>query len=183
MDIAIYTISQVEKMEGHVEIVNGEMVIQNKTTISHNRAVSIISTALNNYISANNGKCEVFTENVALYINELLDDDKNFFLPDVMIVCDPEKIDNKGVHTTPLFVAEITSESTRINDYNIKLDIYKKIGVREYWIVDLQRKVVYKYVPASDGSDGYIPETYFYPHNIEVSVYPNLSIDLSKVMI
>ncbi|MCM1171144.1 MAG: Uma2 family endonuclease [Clostridium sp.] len=178
MDIVRYTIKQVEEMEEHAEMVGGELFIQNKTTISHNRAISEIATALRNHISSNDGRCEVFTENVALYVNELLNNDNNFFLPDIMVVCDNEKIDEKGVHVTPLFVAEITSEATRKNDYNTKLDVYKKIGVKEYWIVDLQRKTVYKYLASED----YIPQTFIYPKQIDVSVYEELSIDLSRFM-
>lgn len=180
MDSALrYTIKDVEQMENHAELVDGLLYIDNKTTVSHNLAVSEISGALKNYISAKAGNCMVFTENVALYVNELCNDDGIFFLPDVMVVCGNDGIDESGVHKAPLFIAEVTSETTRKNDYCAKLETYRKIGVKEYWIVDLQRKTVYKYLD----DDNYIPVTYVYPEIMKVSVYPGLSIDLSDFML
>lgn len=179
MDISHrYTISEIADMDGHVELVDGIVVIENKTTITHNLTVSEISNSLRNYILANNGTCKVFSENVALYVNEFCNDDGEFFLPDVMVVCDKAGIKEDGIHAVPLFVAEVTSESTKKNDYCSKLEIYRKIGVKEYWIVDIQRKVVYKYLSEEE----YIPQTYMYPESMKVSVYPNLMIDLSEFM-
>lgn len=174
----VYSISDAENTEEHAEIVNGALVVENITTPRHNEAISIISTAIRNYISSNNGKCKVYTENVALYVNELACNDSDYYLPDVMVICDTDKIDDKGVHTVPLFVAEITSESTKRNDYNRKLDIYKKIGVDEYWIVDLQRNLVFKYLKNED----YIPQTIINPERVDVSVYKDLQVTLSEVM-
>lgn len=171
-------LDEVVNSEKHAELIAGRIVIEDKTTTEHNDVIMDIVFALKSYIAANNGKCRVFSENVALYVNELCDDDKNFFLPDVMVVCDAEGIKSDGVHTTPLFVAEVTSESTKTFDYHEKMEIYRKIGVSEYWIVDLQKKVVQKYLKAED----YIPQTYIYPESMKVSVYPNLMIDLSSNM-
>ncbi len=183
-----YTIADVEKMNGHVELINGELVIENKTTPEHNEVMGEIEYAIRHHIKTNRGSCKVFTESIALYVNEISnamkkddnekEDENTFFLPDVMVVCETDKIDKQGVHTTPLFIAEVTSEDTKVNDYNIKLDKYKKIGVDEYWIVDIQRGVVYKYLK----SENYIPQTFMHPKDVEVSVYNGLSIDLSVFM-
>lgn len=174
----IYTIDEVSQSNEHAELVDGELVITDKTTVSHNIAVSEIATSIKNFIQVNKGSCKVFSENIALYINDLCDDDRNFFLPDVMVVCDGDGIREDGVHATPLFIAEVTSEATRKNDYNEKLQVYRKIGVKEYWIVDLQRKTIYKYLEA----EGYIPQTFMHPESMKVTVYPGLLIDLSTVM-
>lgn len=164
--------------ERHMEIIDGAAVIEDRTSVSHNIAVNNIAAALRDYIAANGGTCKVFTENVALFVNELCNDDGYFFLPDVMAVCDTDGIKEDGVHVAPLFVAEVTSENTRKNDYCEKLEIYRKIGVGEYWVVDLQRKVLYKYLAAED----YIPVPIIHPEIVEVSVYDKLKIDLSEVM-
>ena len=174
-----FTVTDIEGREEHIELINGEMIIEDKTSSEHNAAVNEIVFALKNHIKTNGGSCKVFSENVALYVNELCDDDGMFFLPDVMVVCDPEAVDNKGVHKTPLFVAEITSEATKKNDYNTKLETYKKIGVQEYWIVDMQRKTVYKYLASED----YVPQTYMHPESMKVSVYKDLMIDISEFMV
>lgn len=173
-----HTVEEVANMAEHAELIHGNIVIENKTTVTHNLAVSEIATSLKKYISSQHGgDCRVFTENVALYCNELTQSKDHFFLPDVMVVCDPEGIDDTGVHVAPLFVAEVTSEATRKNDYFDKMMVYREIGVEEYWVVDIQRKIVNKYLLSND-----YPETYIYPETVKVSVYPELSIDLSEFM-
>ncbi len=59
-----------------------------------------------------------------------------------MTVCNSNGIKDDGVHTSPLFVAEVTSEYTKKNGYVRKMATYNDIGVKEYWVVDIQRKVV-----------------------------------------
>ena len=174
-----FTVAVIESQEEHIELINGEKIIEDKTSSEHNAVVNEIVFALKSHIKANGGSCRVFSENVALYVNELCDDDGMFFLPDVMVVCEPEAVDSKGVHKAPLFVVEVTSEATKKNDYNTKLETYKKIGVQEYWIVDMQRKTVYKYLATED----YIPQTFMHPESMKVSVYKNLFIDLSEFML
>lgn len=169
------SIKGVLESEEHTELIDGQFVIQNMTTISHNRAVSEMVTALKNYIREHNGECEVFSENVALHIGELCDEAKDMFLPDVMVVCEADGIKEDGVHVSPLFVAEVTSESTKKNDYGRKLEIYRKIGVGEYWIVDIQRNVIFKYLKEDD----YIPQTFIYPESMKVSVIPGMMMDAS----
>ncbi len=64
------------------------------------------------------------------------------------------------------------------NDYGDKMIIYRNIGVEEYWIVDLQKKIVTKYLAKED----FIPETYLHPEAMKVSSYDGLVIDLSEYM-
>ena len=175
-----YTISDIENRTDHAELIGGNLIIEDKTSVSHNLAVSEIASALRDHISKNGGNCLVLTENVALYCSELNEDEKgdNYFLPDVMVVCDKNGIKDDGVHTTPLFVAEITSEATKRNDYTDKMIVYRNIGVREYWVVDLQKKSVIRYLSANE----FVPEPFLHPEVMKVHSYPGLSIDLSEFM-
>lgn len=157
---------QIHNAENHSEIINGTLVVQDKTTTTHNIAVTEIASAIKNHISSNNGKCKVFTENVALYINELCGNN-DYFLPDVMVVCDEEGIQEDGVHSVPLFIAEVTSESTKSIDYGYKKEIYKSIGVEEYWIVDIQRNMIEKHLLSKE----YISDCYIHPEAMKVTVY------------
>ena len=173
------SVEDVANMEGHAELLRGRLVITDKTTPAHNNAVTGLYTALNAYIKKQNGDCKVFTENVALYCNELCDDKTNFFLPDIMVVCDKNGIKDDGIHTAPRFVAEVTSEFTRRNDYDIKSSVYCKIGVSEYWIVDLQKKLVIK--NTFDG-EVFLPEMVHFPNvsSLPVDAYPGLTIDFIR---
>jgi Uma2 family endonuclease len=55
--------------------------------------------------------------------------------PDVFIVCDPEKIDARGMRGAPDWIAEVLSPSTASYDQTVKLPIYERAGVREVWLV------------------------------------------------
>jgi len=174
-----YTVQDVSKMETHAEMIYGKVVITDQTTVTHQRTISIIRRALEHYIESHKGQCEVFTENIALFCNELCDDQNNFFLPDVMTVCDQSGIKEDGVHTAPKFVAEVTSPSTRRLDFTEKMTVYSKIGVQEYWVVDLQKKIVIRYLSEND----FTPEIMQFPllSSIPVYTYPDLEIDLSPI--
>jgi Uma2 family endonuclease len=174
-----YSIKEVSAMENHAELVDGNLVVTDKTTVAHNNAVTEISIALKQFIRDNNGECKVFTENVALYCNELCNNDSNFFLPDVMSVCDTDGIKDDGIHTVPKFVAEITSAATRKYDYGKKMIVYGDIGVQEYWVVDLQRRVIVRYLQDND----FAPEIIAYSNveSISVKSFPHLEIPLANI--
>lgn len=176
-----YIIDEVSKMDEHAELINGELVIRDSTSIEHNRITVKMARIIGNYIDSKNGNCEVFQENAALFCNELNSEfDNDFYLPDIMVVCEPEgKIQSNGVHAVPDFVAEVTSPSTRGTDYADKLYVYSKIGVHEYWIVDLQNKSVVKYICENH----YIPEYHLHPQKIPMSIYNGeLEIDFNGLL-
>ena len=56
--------------------------------------------------------------------------------------------------------------------------IYRNIGVKEYWVVDLQKKSVVKYLADNE----FVPEPFLHPEVMKVSVYKGLNIDLSEYM-
>ena len=178
-----HTVKEVAAMENHAELIDDVLVITDQTSVMHNNAVLEIAMAMRQFIASNGGKCKVFTENVALYCNELskeLSSDKgNLYLPDVMAVCGENGIKDDGIHTAPVFVAEVTSESTRRNDYGKKMLTYSEIGVQEYWVVDLQRKVVVRYL----AENGFAPEVFAYANaaTLPIQTYPGLTIDLARI--
>lgn len=87
----------------------------------------------------NRGKCEVFDVGVNVYLDE---DEYTLVIPDIAVVCDESKVSEQGIFGAPDWVLEIVSPSTRQNDYHKKLHKYMDAGVREYWIVDMDRQMV-----------------------------------------
>ena len=73
--------------------------------------------------------------------------------PDVLIVCDPSKIDRKGVRGAPDFILEVCSPTHPSHDHVLKRRRYEQAGVREYWIVHPTDRVLWAYVLA-DGKFG-----------------------------
>lgn len=59
--------------------------------------------------------------------------------PDIMVICDSDKLDGKRCNGVPDFIIEIVSASNPSDDYIRKAYYYKNAGVREYWIVDPRR--------------------------------------------
>ena len=56
--------------------------------------------------------------------------------PDIVVICNPEKIDGRGCNGAPDFIIEILSPSTAYKDLTIKRRLYEKHGVTEFWFVD-----------------------------------------------
>lgn len=85
-------------------------------------------------------------------------------------------MDNKGIHGAPDLVIEIVSPSSRFMDYLRKLNVYDRIGVREYWIVDpeTQRVTVY-------GLEQQTVSQYDFSDDIPVGIYEDLTISLRGI--
>jgi Uma2 family endonuclease len=100
--------------------------------------------------------------------------------PDILVVCDSHKLDDKGCSGPPDFIIEIMSESTAAKDMNEKLFLYEDHGVKEYWIVDIWDKTIKTYI--LDKNNTYLPpHLYFKTEKVEVKTLPGLIIDLSLV--
>lgn len=101
-----------------------------------------LSRKIADYIESENGECEVNIAPFAVFLNE---DDINYVEPDISIVCDSSKLDDKGCHGAPDWIIEVVSPGNKPMDYFTKLFKYRSAGVREYWIVDPTREVVTVY--------------------------------------
>lgn len=69
----------------------------------------------------------------------------------IVIVCDPDKLDERGCVGAPDLLVEILSPSTAAKDLKVKRDLYERHGVKEYWVVHPVDKVVMIYRPGKDG--------------------------------
>lgn len=97
--------------------------------------------------------------------------------PDLMIVCDKDKLDGKRCNGAPDFIIEIVSPGNPADDYIRKLYYYKNAGVREYWIVDPRRKVV----TVNDFEKNILNVQYSFDAIIKVNIYDDLFIDFSDI--
>ena len=86
-------------------------------------------------------KCRAIPDGFDLYLSNT-----DHFIPDMMVVCDRDKIKSNGVHGAPDLVVEVLSPSTAKNDKGHKKDVYEQCGVREYWIVSPKEKSVEVYL-------------------------------------
>ena len=72
-------------------------------------------------------------------------DDKTYVEPDISVICNKDKLDDKGCHGAPDWVIEVVSPSSKNMDYMTKLSKYSSSGVREYWIVDHEKNRILVY--------------------------------------
>ncbi len=100
--------------------------------------------------------------------------------PDISVICDADKIDDRGCKGPPDWIIEIISPSTASRDHIQKRRLYEKHGVKEYWLVDPTYRIVHIYRLAKD--EGYaLFQICSEDDVIEVSVLPGFSVDLNRV--
>lgn len=100
--------------------------------------------------------------------------------PDLAIICDKTKIDERGCNGAPDIVIEIASPSTGSYDLTTKFDLYQKHAVKEYWIVHPEEQTVMVFKLQSDGRYGQ-PDRYGQTGLVPVTLLGDLLIDLQEV--
>ncbi len=167
-----YTIDYIDSLSNNerAELIDGVVYNMTPPTTSHQSISSNLVIDIGNFIRSNNGDCQVFHAPFAVYIN---DDTFNYVEPDIAVVCDKNRLDDKGRHGAPDFIIEIVSPSSRKMDYMIKLFKYRSAGVREYWIVDPSKKIVRTYDFINDDTIDYT-----FDDNIPVAIYPGFTLKI-----
>ncbi len=100
--------------------------------------------------------------------------------PDLVVVCDPKKLDEPGCKGAPDWVVEILSPHTAAKDMKIKRDLYERVRVKEYWLVDPGNKTVQIYQSGDEGRYGR-PEVCAAGDQVKAGVFSDLIIDLAAV--
>ena len=155
-------------------MINGILYLMAPPGRTHQRILGSLYRKIADYIESNNGDCEV---NIAPFAVYLTDNDQTLVEPDISVVCDPDKLDEKGCHGAPDWVIEVVSPSSKKMDYLIKLEAYKKAGVREYWIVDPREKLILVYDFIAEEV-----ETYHFTDRVPVCIYEGFEIDFAQLL-
>jgi Uma2 family endonuclease len=100
--------------------------------------------------------------------------------PDIMVVCDPAKMDEKGVRGAPDFLIEIFSPSTARRDREDKAQLYERHRVREYWMADPETRSVEVLLLGAD-EKWQAPRRFSAGEKVALTVLPSLTIDLGTV--
>ena len=136
------------------------------------------------YIFLKNKKCKAYPApfDVMLPVNKLDDERKryNIVQPDIIIVCDKDKISSKGCKGAPDIVIEILSPSTASKDFIKKRRLYEKNKIKQYWIVSPEEKAVLLFKLNENENYGE-PEEYKREDKYEVEGFEGLEIDLNKI--
>ncbi len=180
MDISLertYTIEDIYALpEGQrAELIDGRMYMMAPPNTRHQRLVGNLYAAIHNHIKAKGGSCEVFPAPFAVFLNE---DDRNYVEPDISVICDKDKLDDRGCNGAPDWIIEVTSPSNPQHDYGIKLFKYRTAGVREYWVVNPQKNTVMVY----DFENEKNSNQYSFDEDVPVCIYDDLTINIASML-
>ena len=176
------------------EVLNGEKVyLMPRPTEKHQYYLGRLHNYLGRlHISMSNffedHRCHVYIE-IDVHLT-----DEDWVVPDLCVICDRTKFEHGAYKGIPELMVEILSPSTRIRDLGYKKDLYARVGVKEYWIVDGQNKSIDKYelkgnVYILTQSAIYVEcydvltkeEQAQYTKHITSTIFPKLEIDVLKV--
>ena len=147
---------------------------QTPYTATHQGVAGFLYTEISVYLKAREPKCRIMAAPFAVFLKIK---GRICLLPDIAVVQDEGKIDEEGCHGAPDWVIEVVSSSSREADYGQKLGIYINTGVREYWIVDPEKKLIVVY--CLEHPD--VPGIYHFGDIIKSDIYPDLIIDSSQL--
>lgn len=170
------TLKQYEELpeDQRAEVFEGIVYDMASPSQEHQTISMELSTLINTYIKERNGSCRVFH---APFDVKLSDKPLTIVQPDIMVICDKNKLDGKRCNGAPDFVIEIVSPGNPADDYIRKLYYYKNAGVREYWIVDPRRKTV----TINYFENNMLNIQYSFDSVIKVNIYEDLFINFSDI--
>jgi Uma2 family endonuclease len=173
----VYTVDDIYNLPDgeRAELLDGFLFIMAPPNRIHQKIVNRLNQHITNYIDSKGGSCEVYPSPFAVFLDS---DEHTYVEPDISVICDTSKLNDKGCNGAPDWVIEIVSPSSVQMDYFKKLFKYQEAGVREYWIVDPIKESVTVYNFVSETM-----EAYKFTDTIQSGIYEDFAIDFSKIIL
>lgn len=169
------TIEDIEALpEGkRAELINGDMYMLAAPLRIHQEISEELMYVIQSHIRNSGKHCKAYSAPFAVYLDE------NYVEPDISVICDLSKLTDKGCKGAPDWIIEILSPTSATNDYVRKLALYERTGVREYWIVNPEKRKVHTYFFENDNTiNGY----YSFEELIPVSIYEGFAICIENLL-
>ena len=155
----------------YAELLDGSLYMMASPSRRHQGMITEFTRQFANFLY---GKpCKIYPSPFGVRLAE-----DTVFLPDITVVCDPSKLNDRGCEGAPDLVVEILSPSTSRYDMCTKFREYLRAGVKEYWIVDPQTDILTVHI-LKDGS--YVTDVYSNTDAAPVKVLPGFEVDLAAV--
>ena len=157
------------------ELIDGQLYDMAPPGRIHQELISEFTQLLGSYIKSHGGACKVYPAPFAVNLDA---DDKDWVEPDVSVVCDLSKLDDRGCNGAPDLVVEVVSPSSRKMDYFRKNALYSESGVLEYWIVDpdRERTTIYRYQHDD------VPVIVPFAEEARVGIFSGLTINVADLL-
>ncbi len=157
------------------ELIDGQIYYQAAPSRIHQKLLGKIHQRIANYIDLKSGSCEVYPAPFAV---KLWEDKKTIVEPDISVICDPDKLTERGCTGAPDWIIEIVSPGNSSHDYIRKLNLYADAGVREYWIVNpINHTVLVYHLEESK----FEVSSYTFQDKIKVNIYDELWINFQEI--
>lgn len=172
------------KIEQALEIIKGKVFKMAAPSTPHQRLSWKLVRIIDKHFEGHS--CEAF---FAPFDVRLLDKkrstkaDKDIYTvvqPDICIICDTQKIDNRGCLGAPDLMIEILSPGNSKHEMKIKKDLYAESGVREYWIVDPTSETVSRYNIEAEGIFGR-PYIFVSDEVMPSGIFPDFLLQLNEL--
>ncbi|MBP3950029.1 Uma2 family endonuclease [Bacillus suaedae] len=169
--------------EESIELMDGVPIAMTPApSREHQRIVVELVSTFHSYLK--NHPCDVYVApfDVRLGHNPNRDDETYTVVqPDLSIICDQTKLDDRGCKGAPDLIIEVVSPSTASNDYIRKHKIYEKYGVKEYWLVHPSDQLITVFLLEDDG---FGKPTYFDKGGtISVHTLPGFEFEVGSLFI
>ena len=158
------------------ELIDGRIYYMAAPSRIHQEILGYMFKKIVYYIDQKRRDCKVYPAPFAVKLFE--NDNKTIVEPDISVICDQNKLTNKGCTGAPDWIIEIISPSNSSHDYIRKLNLYADAGVKEYWIVNPLDQSVYVYFMEKDR---FKTTAYIFQDEIKVNIFENLGIDLTEL--
>lgn len=158
------------------ELIEGELIYNLASpTRFHQAILGELFAVIHQYIKEKGGPCHVYPAPFAVELNKIK---RTIVEPDISVICNRDKLTDRGCTGAPDWIIEIVSPSNSAHDYVRKLDLYTRAGVREYWVVDPSKETVSVFLLTENRSE---KATYTFHDKIKVHIYEDLYIDFSEL--
>ncbi|WP_300603156.1 Uma2 family endonuclease [Niabella sp.] len=171
------------KFKERVELFRGWIHKMSPAPSPRHQSISLfLSSAFYNFFSKKS--CRVFAApfDVRLPDSKKQKNDAAVFTvvqPDICVICDANKIDDRGCIGAPDLVIEILSPGNTQKEMGIKFDLYEESGVKEYWLVEPQDKVILVYLLKDGKFQGLKP--FIETDEIHSALFPELKFNVSHL--
>lgn len=172
-----YTLEDYHNMpeDRRAELIDGVIYDMASPSPLHQMIAGMVYARILAFIEKNKGDCIPF---IAPADVQLDCDDRTMVQPDVFILCKQDRLRRFGICGAPDFVLEILSGATRKKDMTVKLTKYMEAGVKEYWVIDPEKRLLIVYIGEEEG----IPRLYPLQGDVGMNLYDgNLRIDLNEI--
>ncbi|MBS3938262.1 MAG: Uma2 family endonuclease [Peptococcaceae bacterium] len=173
----------IESSDQRYELIDGVVYLLASPSFTHQVVISEIAAHFYAYFKGKPCRSLTAPLDVRLFgYATKFEEDPNVVQPDIVIICDEDKVNEYGRYEgTPSLIVEVLSPTTKGKDLAIKLQLYMKSGVSEYWIVDPQGKSVIQYIFTLERDIDHTQVVYI-DGTIESAVFDGLKIRLSEIL-